>query len=78
MTTSKITRKFERLLFKGIPEQPEHNWERNENSNVALRVTGRPPSSSANNCSSRIVTGESVGYFLYDDDKQTEEFIPES
>ncbi|MET3980677.1 hypothetical protein ABIB62_003281 [Mucilaginibacter sp. UYP25] len=76
MTTSKITRKFERLLFKGIPEQPEHNWERNENSNVAARVTGRPPSPFVGN-SSRNCEGELVGYFLYNNEKQTEEFISE-
>jgi hypothetical protein len=72
MNNSKITRKYERLLFRGIPEHPEHNWERNENSNVSIRRTGKAQTTnlfddSSNGC-------EVWGYFEYDHDNQTEKF----
>jgi hypothetical protein len=44
ITISEKIRKFERFLFKGVPDQPESTWERNDNSNVSMRTTGNPTS----------------------------------
>jgi hypothetical protein len=34
-------RRFERFLFKGVPEHPEPSWERNTSANVIYRHTGK-------------------------------------
>lgn len=73
MNSSKITRKFERLLFNGIPEHPEHNWERNEYSNVSIRLTGKPRALSSN---SKISKETKIwGYFEFDHENETETII---
>lgn len=74
MTTSKIVRKFERFLFNGIPESPEQTWERNGNTSVALRQTGKSQTiSSVTNANN---DSEIIGVFRYDFVNQVEEFIP--
>jgi hypothetical protein len=40
-TDSRIIRKFERFLFNGIPEQPESTWERDGNTYVSMRESGK-------------------------------------
>lgn len=74
MSTSKIVRKFERFLFKGVPEQPEHTWERNDNSLVAMRQTGKPQSITS---FSEFNSGEEIiGKYIYNFEEQREEYIP--
>lgn len=34
-------RRFERFLFKGVPEHPEPSWERETSGNVTERRTGK-------------------------------------
>lgn len=34
-------RQFERLLFRGVPEQPEPSWQRDFHSLVPIRHTGK-------------------------------------
>ncbi len=34
-------RRFERFLFRGVPEHPEPNWEREINANIVDRHTGK-------------------------------------
>ena len=72
MNSSKATRKYERLLFKGIPEQPEQAYERDQNSNVSLRVTGRAQSPSNYDSDETEV----LGYMTYDFQSQKEIFTP--
>lgn len=71
MSTSRITRKFERFLFNGIPEQPEPIWERDSHTNVSVRHTGRSQAASDYNNS-----GESklIGYYTYDFEKELESY----
>jgi len=70
MSTSRITRKFERFLFNGIPERPEPIWERNANTYVSVRHTGQAQTcSEQTNDESKI-----IGYFTYDFKEQTEEY----
>jgi hypothetical protein len=73
MNISKITRKFERLLFKGIPEQPEHNWERNNhvNANVSMRDTGKSQSNSFVTKKERM---QKIGTYKYNHETQTETY----
>lgn len=70
MQNSRIIRKFERFLFKGIPEQPEPTWERDDNTYVSMRQTGKAQASSAVNkfCNDETIIGE----FIYDFENQTE------
>ncbi len=72
MSSSKAIRKFERLLFKGIPEHPEQYYERDQNSSVALRVTGR---SQNNNVDSSGDNRNVIGYISYDFENHTEKFV---
>ncbi len=74
MSTSRISCKFERFLFKGIPEQPEPIWERNANTNIRERQTGKSQNkSSVNNIKDK---SKIIGFITYDFDKKTEEFTP--
>lgn len=70
MQNSRIIRKFERFLFKGIPEQPEPTWERDGNPYVSMRETGKAQASSEANqyCNEEKIIGE----FTYDFENQTE------
>lgn len=73
MNSFDITKKFERLLFNGILEQPEQTFERDGNTNVHMRETGKSQTSPS-------LTGlgknaEIIGYFQYDSEKKTESFI---
>lgn len=73
MQNSRVIRKFERFLFKGIPEQPEPTWERDDNTYVEMRQTGKAQASSENteiSCESKV-----VGEFFYDYEKQTEKYV---
>lgn len=38
---NRIIRKFERLVFNGVPEKPEPNYERELNADVNDRFTGK-------------------------------------
>ena len=73
MSSSKAIRKFERLLFKGVPEQPEHNYERDQNSIVTSRLTGK----SQNMGNGRLSNQSNIiGFVSYDFKNQTETFVP--
>ena len=74
MNSSKIILKFERLLFNGVPDHPEHNWERDENSNVSIRLTGKSRRSSKPVASTE--GSEIWGYFDIDYDNGTDTFTP--
>ena len=67
-----MTRKFERLLFDGVPEQPEPIWERNDNSNVFMRHTGKPQIL-ANNASNEYSV--IIGTFTFDHEKLNEFYV---
>lgn len=71
MNNSRMTRKFERLLFSGVPEQPETVYERNDNSYVVMRQTGR-----SQNAKSESISKDSqiVGVFTFDHSNQTETY----
>jgi hypothetical protein len=58
-----MTRKFERLLFHGVPEQPETIWERDDNTHVSMRKTGRAQTLSEEDDTEDFVP---VGRFQYD------------
>jgi hypothetical protein len=70
MRNSKIIRKFERFLFKGIPEQPEPVWERDDNANVFMRQTGKSQSSSSG--SDISTDSQLIGTFTYNLEDQSE------
>jgi hypothetical protein len=67
-----MTRKFERLLFEGVPEQPEAMWERNDYSHVMMRKTGKPQVlfQHVPNPTALI-----VGTFTFDHIKQEENYV---
>lgn len=74
MRGSKNIRKFERFLFKGVPEQPETVWERNDNTNVFMRQTGK------SQCSPAVTVnpsseGKVLGYYSFNLEDQTESFV---
>lgn len=74
MSNSKVVRKFERFLFNGVPEQPEPTWERDDNTHVYMRQTGKPQTSSHN-----FDLNESclvIGHFKYDFENNTEKYYP--
>ncbi|WP_316849629.1 hypothetical protein [Pedobacter agri] len=71
MSNSKAIRKFERLLFRGIPEQPEHTYERDQNSIVTSRLTGK---SQNENRIRRSQKTNVIGYVTYDFEAQTEKY----
>lgn len=73
MHNSRIIRKFERFLFKGITEQPEPTWERNDNTNVAMRQTGKAQSNSVDQNSETDF--KIIGEFTYDFEAQKETYI---
>lgn len=62
MNNSIMTRKFERLLFKGVPEQPEPIWERDDNMYVSMRKSGKSQCASIDT----ISKGEAIGKFKFD------------
>lgn len=68
MSNSKSIRKFERLLFNGIPEQPEPAYERNDYANVSMRQTGKAQASTTADTPKNAVI---LGHFLYDREKET-------
>jgi len=73
MRVLRIIRKFERFHFNGIPEQPEHTWERDGNSHIAMRQTGKPQSSQNN--SEKNDDAVSIGSLTYNFDKDQAEFV---
>ena len=73
MSSSKINRKFERFIFNGIPEYPEPIWERDANTIVTVRYTGMSQEVAQNNF--HLDASEDIGYFTYDFENETEEFI---
>lgn len=62
MNNSIMTRKFERLLFDGIPEQPEAVYERDDNGNVNMRMSGRALASEEYDSKDSIA----IGTYKYD------------
>ena len=66
-----MTRKFERLVFDGVPEQPESTWERDGNSYVSMRQTGRSQNISSSSISETSII---LGTFTFDHEHQTETF----
>ena len=74
MNSSKIIRKFERMLFKGIPEQPEPTWERHSNTNVSMRETGRAQSAAF--VKDVIKDSQILGKISYNYETGEETFIP--
>lgn len=70
MHNSRIIRKFERFLFKGISEQPEPTWERNDNTNVEMRKTGKAQSISVDKSEENDF--QIIGEFIYDFEAQKE------
>jgi|HubBroStandDraft_2_1064218.scaffolds.fasta_scaffold306927_1 hypothetical protein len=71
MMNSRIIRKFERFLFKGIPEQPESTYERDGNTYATIRETGR---SSVKPVEEDGKNFTEVGVFTYDFDKGIESY----
>ena len=59
----RIIRKFERFHFQGIPEQPEHTWERDGHAYIEMRETGKPQSSQSSSASN--ADGISLGTLTY-------------
>jgi hypothetical protein len=74
MSNSKNIRKFERLLFNGIPEQPEPAYERNDYANVSMRHTGKAQASVTPDSPKNAVV---LGHFVYDREKETTVYIEE-
>jgi hypothetical protein len=72
--SSKIALKFERFLFNGVPDHPEHSFERNEsaNSNVSVRNTGRAGAVRSHEDPDQDL--EVWGYFDIDVENETDEF----
>lgn len=73
MSTSRLTRKFERFLFNGVPEQPEPIWERDANTNVSVRHTGK--SQSISDYSDHSSETKVIGYFTYNFEKEEETYV---
>ena len=74
MRNSKVIRKFERLLFDGVPEQPESAFERDDYSHVSMRKTGKSSLGSTNDSNSFSSESEIIGYFTYDFEKGSEKY----
>lgn len=74
MYNSRVIRKFERFLFGGVPEQPEPTWERDDNTYVAMRQTGRAQASYST--PDFVGKSEIIGEFVYDFQQEKETFIP--
>jgi hypothetical protein len=66
-----MARKFERLLFDGIPEQPETVYERDDNGIIAWRLSGRSLASEEH-----ISEGISIGTYRYDLETGEVVYIP--
>jgi len=73
MHNSRIIRKFERFLFKGISEQPEPTWERNDNTNVEMRKTGKAQSNSVDQSAENEF--KVIGEYTYDFLAQKETYV---
>ncbi len=66
MSRNKVISKFERLLFNGVPEQPEYVFQRNSNAIAMNRKRGMP----AKNTPKRPQTDtKRTGYIEYDLEK---------
>lgn len=64
--SNRITRKFERLLFRGVPDKPESNYEREFHAQVDDRLSGK---SQLRNCNFDIETDNlikiaNISYFI--------------
>lgn len=67
-----MTRKFERLLFDGIPEQPEAVYERDDNGFATLRMSGRSLASAEYDS----YEGISMGTYEYDLETGKVTYVP--
>ena len=72
MNNSIMTRKFERLLFDGIPERPEAVYERDDNGIVSLRMSGRALASEEYDSKDEI----SMGTYHYDLEAGKVTYVP--
>jgi len=73
MSKSRIIRKFERFLFKGVPEQAETVWQKDDNANATVRETGKSQES-RKGYHTILGNNDSLGYFEYDFDTNKEIF----
>lgn len=73
MSQSSNIRKFERLLFKGIPEQPEPMYERDTNMNVDARQTGKSQNSNSYLRNKKKL--KVVGKLFFDFKNNTETYV---
>lgn len=73
MNSFDITKKFERLLFNGILEQPEQTFERDGNTNVHMRETGKSQTSTS--LAGLGKDNEVIGHFEYNKETKTETFV---
>lgn len=67
-----MIRRYERFVFHGVPERPEPVFERDDNSYVAERATGRAVHSETESSSDDSTL---IGYIRINLEKGTEEFI---
>lgn len=72
MRNSRNIRKFERLLFNGIPEHPESMWERNSHGHIHMRQTGHSQSEAGEDDTDGVEPP--IGYFQFNFETQTEEY----
>lgn len=72
MNNSIMTRKFERLLFDGIPEQPEAVYERDDNGITNWRMSGRSLASEEYDSKDGI----SMGTYQYDLETGMVTYVP--
>jgi hypothetical protein len=72
MNNSTMTRKFERLLFDGVPEQPEAVYERDDNGIITWRMSGRSLDSS----DYAGKPGISMGSYQYDLETGKVTYVP--
>lgn len=74
MDSTSIIRKFERFLFKGVPDTPETIYDRGGYSHVYMRSTGQStmPEHSENQNSEQIL----IGTYVYDIENKTEAYTP--
>ena len=73
MSRSKVISKFERLLFKGVPEQAENVYQRDDHSYPQKRKRGMSQTSADFDVDS--LSEESLGYLKYDLKKGEIEYV---
>lgn len=74
MTRSDLIRKYERFVFRGVPEQPESTYERDSFSHMDMRKTGL--SIADDLVDTPLVSASLIGTFIIDLTTESESFIP--